>query len=74
MALYSYIANLGKRMLIALRTNPNKQKRYPEQSARQARPKYYTATVNGFQIMQRFDGMTQRHREACAVHAAAIAK
>lgn len=52
MTLYSYMRN-GVTKLISLRSNPLRQKNYREQSSRQARPKYYTATINGFSLMQR---------------------
>lgn len=52
MTLYSYLRN-GVRTLISLDHDPRRQQSYREQSSRQARPKYYTATINGFSLMQR---------------------
>lgn len=56
MKLYGYravIDGIWRVIFTAHKTDPSKQKRYPEQSARQARRKYRTVTINGFQIMQR---------------------
>lgn len=54
MGLFYYLRN-GRRMLINLRTHPNKQRKYPFSSARQharAARQYMATTRGGFEIMQ----------------------
>lgn len=55
MRTYSYEGFLrgSMRKILLSFKNPPSKRRYPEQSKRQARAKYYTTVVNGFTLMQR---------------------
>lgn len=54
--LYSYakrVAGMLRTYFADFKHDPRRQQSYREQSSRQARPKYYTATINGFSLIQR---------------------